>query len=105
MLVNRLPQLACVVQESRQVGSCWSEGKSQSKSYALSGLAALLSGLAATGATTLVGLTECRKLGGESGIVLLQLLELSLEVRELCHDGELRGRLPERRRLHLDRPC
>ncbi len=47
----------------------------------------MLSGLAATGATTLIGLTECHKLSGESGIVLLQLLELSLEVRELGHDG------------------
>ena len=85
LLVNGLPQFACVVQESRQVGSCWSEGKSRSNR--LSGLAALLSGLAATGATALVGLTECHELGGESGIVLLQLLELSLEVRELCRDG------------------
>jgi len=88
LLVNGLPQFACVVQESRQVSSFWSEGKSRSKSYAsLSGLAALLSGLAATGATALVGLMECYELGGESGIVLLQLLELSLEVLELCHDG------------------
>ena len=47
----------------------------------------MLSGVATNGATTLIGLPECSEFGGESGIVLLQLLELSLEVCELGHDG------------------